>query len=172
MTIPTPKTKKHKSLRPPQPNPHHSHPPPTHIHAGRSVKADVQLFQGEGGQNTVSRRHAQLRVEGAAVKVEDLVREKEGLIHWLLALFLRGYGGGLGGGGKWGHGHGGGHGQGGGLGEGTESWIDDWGCCGRLGGSSQNALFFQHTHSYTNDTQGSLTAFHPHKMLFFRHTHP
>lgn len=35
---------------------------------------DVQLVQGEGSQNTVSRKHAELRVEkGGAVKIEDLV---------------------------------------------------------------------------------------------------
>lgn len=48
---------------------------PTQSHtAGRSVKADVQLFQGEGTQNTISRKHAQLRIEGdGVVKLEDLV---------------------------------------------------------------------------------------------------
>ena len=48
---------------------------PTQSHtAGRGLRADVRLVQGEGAQNTISRKHAQLRIEGnGAVKLEDLV---------------------------------------------------------------------------------------------------
>jgi pSer/pThr/pTyr-binding forkhead associated (FHA) protein len=51
----------------------------------------VQLFQGEGAQNTVSRRHAQLRLEGGNVKLEDLVRR---VSRWFRFDWADGLGGG------------------------------------------------------------------------------